>query len=127
MGGTHFPSVTGLGITLYTDEMVYSRFAAALRGKGYDAVSCAEASHDNRGIADEDQLTYAAAHDRAILTGNGADFYPLDAAWEMSGRMHAGIVVLSGIETFGELLRRVITHLDTTSPEARHDALLWLP
>ena len=127
MGGTHFPSVTGLGITLYTDEMVYSRFAAALRSRGYDAVSCAEASRDNRGISDEDQLTYAAAHNRAILTENVADFYPLDAAWKMSGRTHAGIIVFSGIETFGELLRRVITHLDTTSPEAQYDTLLWLP
>src|SRR5437762_2455348 len=104
MGGTYLPSVTGSGIALYTDEMVYSRFAAALRGRGYDAVSCAEALRGNRGIADDDQLASAAAHNRAILTENVANFYSLDAAWKMSGRTHAGIIVFSGIETFGELL-----------------------
>lgn len=106
--------------------MVYVQFAAALRIRGYDAVGCAEAARDNRRISDDDQLTYAAADDRAILTENVSDFYTLDASWKMRGKAHAGIIVYTGIRDFGELLRRVMYHLNTTVPEVQHDTILWL-
>lgn len=126
MGGTHIPSVAGLGIIVYTDEIVYVRFAAALRARGYDAIGCAEAARDNRGISDDDQLAYAAMNGRALLTENVPDFYALDAKWKMRGRVYAGIIVYAGINTFSELLRRVIVHLDTIALEIQHGTLLWL-
>jgi hypothetical protein len=118
--------VRGLGIAIYTDEMVYSRFAAALRARGYDAIGCAETTPTNRGISDYDQLAYAAADSRAILTENVGDFSLLDAQWKMSGKVHAGIIVYAGIDSFGELLRRVVIHLDTIAKETQRDTLLWL-
>jgi predicted nuclease of predicted toxin-antitoxin system len=60
--------VAGLGIRLYTDEMIRARLAAALRRLGYDAMSCQDVGRGNRAIADEDQLAYAAQDGRAILT-----------------------------------------------------------
>jgi hypothetical protein len=52
--------MAGLGIRLYTDEMIDARLARELRRRGYDAESCQEAGRHNRGISDPDQLAYAA-------------------------------------------------------------------
>jgi len=82
---------------------------------------------NNLRISDHDQLAYAANDGRAILTNNVRDFIPLDVRWKRQGRSHAGIIVYAGMPPFGELLRRVIYHLDATAPETQHDTALWLP
>lgn len=119
--------MAGLGISIYTDELVDPALAVHLRNRGYDAVSCHERGHNNRRISDRDQLAYAASDGRAILTNNVRDFIPLDVRWKRQGRSHAGVVVYAGVPPFGELLRRVIRHLDATDPEAQHDTVFWLP
>ena len=118
--------MSGLGVAIYIDEMVYSRFAAALRAQGYDAIGCVETTPINRWLSDHDQLVYAAANGRAVLTENVGDFSLLDTHWKMSGKVHAGIIVYAGIASFGELLRRVVIHLDTIARETQYDTLLWL-
>jgi predicted nuclease of predicted toxin-antitoxin system len=118
--------MAGLGIRLYTDEMIDVRLASALRSRGYDAESCQEAGRSNREIPDEDQLTYATQQGRAIFTFNFLDFLPLDTAWKAAGRPHAGIIVSPEIHDVGELLRRMAWHLDQYTPAQQHDTLLWL-
>ena len=53
-------------IRLFIDEDVWNGLAAALREAGYDAVSVAESRR--RGFSDKDQLAYAVAERRAVLT-----------------------------------------------------------
>jgi hypothetical protein len=118
--------VAGLGIRLYTDEMIPPQLAAALRSRGYDVESCHDAGHANRAIPDDEQLSYAAEHDRAILTFNMVDYLPLDRAWKTAGRQHAGIVVSPAIKDLGALLRSVRRHLDTRWPDVQRDLVLWL-
>jgi len=36
-------------------------------------------------------------------------------------------MLYAGVLPLGNLLRRVIAHLDTVSPDTQHDTLLWLP
>ena len=60
--------MAGLGIRLYTDEMIDVRLARALRSRGYDVESCQDAGRSNQGIPDEEQLAYAAGLGRAIYT-----------------------------------------------------------
>jgi hypothetical protein len=43
--------MAGLGIRLYTDEMIHKGLAATLRQLGYDAESCEEAGRSNQAIA----------------------------------------------------------------------------
>lgn len=116
----------GLGIRLYTDEMIHPRFVAELRRRGYDVESCPEAGLSNRGVPDPDQLTYATSQGRAILTFNYVDFLELDASWKASGREHAGIIVSPSVSDVGELLRRVVWHLDHHEVDQQHNLLLWL-
>jgi hypothetical protein len=118
--------MAGLGIRLYTDEMIHAGLAAALRRLGYDAESCEEAGRSNQGIPDPAQLAYATHDGRAILTFNIGDFVRLDAQAKAAGDSHAGIIVSPAIESFSELLRRVRHHLDTYPPEVQHDTVLWL-
>jgi hypothetical protein len=119
--------MAGLGVALFTDELINPALAVELRTRGYDAVSCHEAGRNNQRISDRDQLSYAAGDGRAILTNNARDFIPLDVRWKRRGRTHIGIVIYAGVPPLGDLPRRVIIHLDTITPEIQHDALLWLP
>jgi hypothetical protein len=118
--------MAGLGIRLYTDEMIHAGLAPALRRLGYDAESCQEAARSNLGIPDDEQLVYATSSGRAIYTCDIEDFLALDAAWKAAGRSHGGIIVSVQIDDFSELLQRVSSHLDTYSPAVQQDALLWL-
>ena len=54
------------------------------------------------------------------------DFLRLDTVWKVAGREQAGIIVSHEIRDFGDLLRRVIWHLDQYTPAQQHDTLLWL-
>lgn len=114
-------------IALYTDEDVSSKLALALRVRGYDALSCLEAKRSNRNIPDPEQLAFATEQGRVILTFNARDYVPLDHVWQGIGREHAGIVLASQTDNFGELLRRVELHLQSCDPAVQHNCLLWLP
>lgn len=118
--------MAGLGISIFTDEMVSTRLAVALRGRGYDIVSCHEAGRANQRISDTEQLAYATERGRAILTQNATHFYALDEAWKVAGRTHAGILVYSPNLRFADLLARLPRFLDRTEPEAQSKTLLWL-
>jgi hypothetical protein len=118
--------VAGLGIRLYTDEMVTPDLADRLQWLGYDVISCHRVGRGNRKISDEDQLAYAAQDGRAFLTFNVDEFYALDASWKAAGRQHAGIILSPEIRDLGTLIRRVREHLDHCSPQQQQNTLLWL-
>jgi hypothetical protein len=118
--------MSGLGVTLYSDEDVDPALAVHLRQDGYDALSTHEAGRANQRISDEDQLVYAAQQGRTLLTFNVRDFVHLDREWKAANKKHHGIVVSPRIEALGELLRRVQQHLDSVSPAQQDNVFLWL-
>jgi hypothetical protein len=118
--------MVGLGIRLFTDEMVIPRLAGSLVRLGYDAESCQWAGRANQGIPDEDQLRYATGQGRAILTFNIGDFERLDRRWKALGLVHGGIIVSPQITRFAELMRRVQLHLDTMPASRQWNAFLEL-
>jgi hypothetical protein len=91
-------------LRIFTDEDVYAAVAPALRSRGLESISAPEAAR--LGIADEQQLEWAAAQDLSILTFNVADFARLHSQWIRLGRHHAGII-LSAQVPIGELIRRL--------------------
>ena len=118
--------MAGLGVRLYTDEMIHKDLAPTLRQRGYDVESTLEAGRSNQKIPDEDQLLYAAQRGRAILTWNMDEFVALDKQWKAAGRPHAGIIISPQRQGFGQLLQLTQEHLDYCDPAIQHDTLLWL-
>ena len=80
-----------LFVALYTDADVTADLASAVRRRGYQAQSAAEAG--NLTLSDEAQLRYATDHGMAILTYNAQDFIPVARAWYLAGRDHTGIIL----------------------------------
>jgi len=118
--------IVGLGIRLYTDEMMDPLLAQILTAQGYDIETTAAAGRANQRIDDERQLEYATEHDRAILTFNARDFVRIDRQWKAAGMRHAGIVASAQIINVHLLVPRVRRHLDTVSPAMQADILLYL-
>lgn len=98
-----------LFIALYTDEDVTTELAPALRDRGYQAQSAAEAGLLNQ--TDSVQLAYAAAQGMTLLSCNADDFIGLAQDYAARGRTHAGIILSSeqySRRRFGEFLRLVL-------------------
>ncbi len=90
-------------ITVYLDEDVPSSFAQALINRGVDVITTQQAK--NLRQSDANQLVYATAEKRAILTHNKRDFILLHNEYIQSGKEHTGIIVSDQLPT-GVLLKR---------------------
>jgi predicted nuclease of predicted toxin-antitoxin system len=62
---------------LYANENFPQRVVHALRERGHDVLTTAEAGEAGRAETDEDVLAYAGHHDRAVLTLDRRDFIRL--------------------------------------------------
>jgi predicted nuclease of predicted toxin-antitoxin system len=107
-----------LFVRLYFDRHIMSRLAVDLRGRGFDVLRTEEAGKDT--TSDEEQLAFATAENRAILTFNIRDFAPLHEQWQAAGRPHGGIIVSQqlGSRQYGLLLQRMLRFLNHFSAEA---------
>jgi predicted nuclease of predicted toxin-antitoxin system len=110
-------SLEELFVRLYFDRHIMKRLAVDLRGRGYDVRTNEEAGNDT--VSDEEQLLFAAAQKRAILTFNIRDFAPLHEAWQAASRPHAGIIVSQqlGSRQYGLLLQRLLRLLNHFTAE----------
>ncbi|MCX7841060.1 MAG: DUF5615 family PIN-like protein [Anaerolineae bacterium] len=115
-----------LYIALYCDEDVMDEIAEALRQRGYDAISAAEAGMLGR--TDEEQLEYAASHNRALLTYNATDYIRLANTWFQTGKEHAGVILSQQFSKrqLGELLRQLLKLLDALTPDEMRNQVIVL-
>jgi predicted nuclease of predicted toxin-antitoxin system len=106
-----------LFVRLYFDRHIMTRLAVDLRGRGYDVLRTEDARNDT--ASDEEQLVFAAAENRTILTYNIRDFAPLHEAWQAAGRLHAGIIVSQqlGSRHYGVLPQRMLRLLNHFTAE----------
>jgi predicted nuclease of predicted toxin-antitoxin system len=112
-----------VAIKLYLDEDVDPLLASVLRERGIDCLSTRDA--ENLGHSDIQQLRFATAHGRVILTFNVKDFLRLARELTHSGRHHSGIVVSDHIP-FRELLRRILVLVHRQTQTDLNDTVLWL-
>jgi len=110
-------------IKLYLDEDVWTGLATALRQAGYDVVSVDDVGR--KGLSDEDQMAFAIAEGRAILTHNIQDFAPLATTYFEQGIEHPGILVTRHFEK-GLLLRRMLALLDALTAEQLANTLRFV-
>src|SRR5688572_11090224 len=71
---------------LFADEDFDHRVVARLREFGHDVITAMEVRR--RGVTDEEQLAYATAEGRALITFNRSDFHRL----HRRGPNHGGII-----------------------------------
>jgi len=108
-------------IRLYVDEDSQRQgLVRAIRARGYDIATTLEVSRT--GMPDTEQLVYAAANDRTLVTFNSRDFVRLHRDYLINGQRHSGIIVSSQLET-GVLVRRLLRLLQERSAE---DMVNWL-
>ena len=117
---------TALYIMLYIDEDVSDDLAIALRQRGYDAISVAEAGlleHE-----DEEQFEFAISQGRTILTFNGDDYIKLAEEWFERGREYAGIVISQQFSKrqFGALLQQTLRLLDSLTRDEMRNQVIHL-
>jgi predicted nuclease of predicted toxin-antitoxin system len=119
-------NLEGLFVRLYFDRHIMTRLAIDLRGRGYDVLTTEEAGKDT--AADEEQLAFATAENRAILTFNIRDFAPLHQTWQAAERSHAGIIVSQqlGSRQYGLLLQRMLRLLNHFTAEEMISNLVHL-
>jgi predicted nuclease of predicted toxin-antitoxin system len=114
---------SALFIRVYLDEDVHPGVAAALRARGFDAVSAHEAGR--RGGSDAEQLAYAATNERALLTFNAVDFLELHRERFATGRPHWGIILCEQAPV-GEVVRRLLNLLNRVSADEMRAQIYWL-
>jgi uncharacterized protein with PIN domain len=110
-------------IKVFIDEDVWVGLVEALREAGYDAVSVNELNR--KGLSDEEQMTFAIAEGRAILTHNIQDFVPLVEAYFEQDLSHPGVIVARQFDK-GTLLRRTLALLNSLTPEELANTLRFV-
>ena len=77
---------------VYLDEDISPEVAVLLRSMGVDGVSAHEAG--NQGLSDREQLEFATAEGRCMVTRNRNDFLLLTREFFGKGLPHAGVLIL---------------------------------
>ncbi len=113
----------GLLAQLYLDEDIHKRVAYALRLRGFDVVSTSEVS--NVGFSDSEQLAYAVAEKRALVTFNVVDYVKLNKEYLLSHKDHHGIIVSSQLP-IRETIKRLLGLLNEFTADQLRNTLLWL-
>ena len=113
-------------IRLYLDEdAMDGDLVQALRMRGADVQTALEAGLIKR--PDDEQLAYAARHERSLYSFNVADFMSLHTAYMAEGKHHAGIILAQQQRyNIGEQMRRLLKLIGTKSAENLRDNIEFL-
>lgn len=113
-----------LFIRLYLDEDVSVFVAQLLRPHGFEVLTSRDAHQLGR--SDAAQLHFATEHQLTMLTHNRCDFERLHETALREQHPHAGILIASRRASDFELARRIMTVLNTFTPEDAANQLLYL-
>jgi hypothetical protein len=112
-----------LAFPAYLEADVHPIVARILRGRGFDAVSANEAGRPR--ASDREQLDFAVAHRRVLVTFNVADFVREARAYADEERDHCGIIVSDQLDV-GELVRRLTKAPGSYSAPDMINRFVWL-
>jgi len=114
-----------LSFPLYFDEDFNPLVAAMLEKLGFDVLTTPQAGRADQGLSDEDQLAFATAVGRAIVSHNARDFKPVADQWALVGRLHRGILLSPKRPPAALAAGIQIIQRDFPAGIANH--CLWLP
>ncbi len=109
--------------SLYTDEDIANLVATLLRARGLDILTTIDA--EMTGYSDEQQLAYAASHERCILTHNRVYFERLHLSYIQTGQQHSGIIVTPQNNGY-EIAQRVGIILNTLTADEVFNQILYV-
>ncbi|MFM7602621.1 MAG: DUF5615 family PIN-like protein [Pseudanabaena sp.] len=109
--------------SLYLDEDMNNMVATLLRSRGIDAVTVQKS--DMLGKSDQEQLAYAAANERCILTHNRVDYEDLHLQYAQANLTHSGIIVVPQKSPY-EIVNRVMILLDSMTADEIANQLLYV-
>jgi hypothetical protein len=90
--------------SLYTDEDIANLVVTLLRARGLDVLTTLDAGMAS--CSDQQQLAYAAAQERCLLTHNQVDYERLHLSYIEIGQQHSGIIVTPQNNAY-EIAKRV--------------------
>ena len=96
--------------SLYLDENVDVLVAAMLRARGFDVVTTHE--QHKAGASDPEQLLFAVAEARCIVTHNRNDFVTLHTQYVNSNQLHM-VIIVAAMRRPSEIADRIAHLLDT--------------
>lgn len=117
-------SESPLFIRLYLDEDVSVFVGQLLRPHGFEVLTARDAHQLGR--SDAAQLSFATEQQLTLLTHNRCDFERLHEASLREQRPHAGILVANRRASDFELAKRIMTALNTFTPENIANQLFYL-
>ena len=109
--------------SLYLDEDMNNMVATLLRSRGIDAVTVQKS--EMLGKSDQEQLAYATANDRCILTHNRVDYEDLHLQYGQANLTHSGIIVVPQKSPY-EIVNRVMILLDAMTADEIANQLLYV-
>lgn len=108
---------------LLLDEHVWQGLVGAFTDTSYDVQHLSETGQ--RGISDEDVLSFASSEGRAVITYNTKHFVPLARSWYAEGREHCGIILSPQISP-SDLVRCVQNLLESLPAQELRNTVRWL-
>lgn len=110
-------------IELYLDEDVDVLIADLLRPRRFAVTTTHEVKRNER--TDAQQLEFAVANQKTLLTHNRQDFEQLAREYFEAERMHYGIIIAVRRSPY-EIARRVLKILNTTTAEEMKNQLIYI-
>jgi hypothetical protein len=108
-------------VRLYIDEdAMDGDLVRGLRSRGVDVITAADAHMIGR--TDQEHLTFARDHRRALYSFNIGDFHEIHSAWIVDGHSHAGIILAQQKRyTVGDQIRRLLRLVGSLTSEAMNN------
>lgn len=115
--------MSGLFIALYLDEDTDVLLADLVRARGFEAATTIAAGQD--GKTDAQQIVFAVAQQRTLLTHNRADFEKLAQEYFAAGRSHFGIIIANRRPVY-DLARRLLVVLNAVTADEMQNQVRYI-
>lgn len=115
--------MTRLFASIYLDEDVSVLVAKLLHSRSLETLTALDAG--NLGKSDAEQLSFAAAHQMAMLTHNRRDFEELARRYYHEGLSHNGIIIAVRRPPH-ELVRRLLVLLNRLTADELDNQLVYI-
>jgi hypothetical protein len=116
--------LASLYIHLYFDEDVSADIVDNLRTRGFDVVSARDVEMLQKD--DEEQMQYAAAQHRAIVTHNRVHFESQHRKFLEAGTNHYGIIIAKRRQKDTEVVIKLLALLDKVTAEEMENQLRYV-